>query len=322
MPFISLPSSRSSIIGSVTISPISTEGEHQYNIAGTYNWTAPAGVSLVSVVAIGGGAGGSGGWGPGGAGGGLAYKNNISVTPGQSYTVVVGSGGAGAVDDGDNSIWSMAVGSNGGESYFISTSTIRASGGTAGQTTSPYPSVGGTNLAGDGGGSGGLSETSGSGYHWAGGGAGGYSGTGGRSGSSGSAYTGWSGQNYSGNPGAGGGGGAGGMLTDHKPPGGGGGVGFFGEGTSGSGGNGYITAVTGTNGGGGGSGGSDGSHSSFVTYDPGAAGGNYGGGGGCGYTTGGAGGVGAVRIIWGTSTRSFPSTNVNLASSNGNVSTN
>ena len=82
MPFISLPSSRSSIIGSVTISSTSTEGEHQYNIAGTYNWTAPAGVSLVSVVAIGGGAGGSGGWGPGGAGGGLACVRRSSGSPG------------------------------------------------------------------------------------------------------------------------------------------------------------------------------------------------------------------------------------------------
>lgn len=48
--------------------------------------------------------GGNGGWPGGGAagawaigwaggGGGLAYRNNIPVTPGQSYTVVVGSGG-------------------------------------------------------------------------------------------------------------------------------------------------------------------------------------------------------------------------------------
>lgn len=29
----------------------------------------------------------------GGGGGGLSYKNNIQVTPGQTYTVVVGSGG-------------------------------------------------------------------------------------------------------------------------------------------------------------------------------------------------------------------------------------
>ena len=39
-----------------------------------------------------GGGGGNGGGGNGG-GGGLAYKNNISVTPGTSYTVIVGIGG-------------------------------------------------------------------------------------------------------------------------------------------------------------------------------------------------------------------------------------
>lgn len=40
----------------------------------------------------GGGATGPGG-GYGGGGGGLAYKNNITVTPGTSYTIVVGLGG-------------------------------------------------------------------------------------------------------------------------------------------------------------------------------------------------------------------------------------
>jgi len=34
------------------------------------------------------------GGGGGGAGGGLVWKNNISVTPGSTYTVVVGDGGA------------------------------------------------------------------------------------------------------------------------------------------------------------------------------------------------------------------------------------
>jgi len=46
----------------------------------------------------GGGAGGQGGGGSvsSGGGGGLAWKNNISTTPGNSYTVVVGVGGAGS----------------------------------------------------------------------------------------------------------------------------------------------------------------------------------------------------------------------------------
>jgi hypothetical protein len=68
-------------------------GQSQYTTPGTYTWVAPAGVCSVSAVAIGGG-GSSTGYGSGtGAGGGLAWKNNIPVTPGQSYTVFVGSGG-------------------------------------------------------------------------------------------------------------------------------------------------------------------------------------------------------------------------------------
>ena len=73
-------------------------GQQAYTTAGTYTWVAPAGVTSVSVVAVGGGgAGGIGSSairdGGGGGGGALAYKNSISVTPGTSYTVVVGAGG-------------------------------------------------------------------------------------------------------------------------------------------------------------------------------------------------------------------------------------
>ena len=45
-----------------------------------------------------GGGGGSGTLTVGGVGGGLGYKNNITIVPGNSYTVVVGSGGAGGLD--------------------------------------------------------------------------------------------------------------------------------------------------------------------------------------------------------------------------------
>ena len=66
-----------------------------FGTPGTFSWTAPAGVTSVSVVAIGGGGGGGGGYhgAGGGGGGGLAYTNNIPVTSGQAYTVVVGAGG-------------------------------------------------------------------------------------------------------------------------------------------------------------------------------------------------------------------------------------
>ena len=66
-----------------------------YTTAGTYSWVAPAGVTSVSVVAVGGGAGGGGyrccctsiATVHGGGGGGLGYQNNLTVVPGNSYSV-------------------------------------------------------------------------------------------------------------------------------------------------------------------------------------------------------------------------------------------
>jgi len=82
-------------------------GQESFTTPGTYQWTAPAGITKVSVVAVGGGGGGqtsTQAWNAvsscGGAGGGLGWKNNIPVTPGQSYTVVVGAGGDGLSSDG------------------------------------------------------------------------------------------------------------------------------------------------------------------------------------------------------------------------------
>jgi len=89
----SYPSAASNSVTPVAI------GQQAYTTAGTYSWVAPAGVTSVSVVAVGGGGAGGGGhpfYGSGGGqGGGLGYGNNISVTPGTSYAVIVGVGGAG-----------------------------------------------------------------------------------------------------------------------------------------------------------------------------------------------------------------------------------
>jgi len=80
----------------------------------TYTWTAPAGVWRVSVVAVGGGGGGSYQWsGGGGAGGGLAWANDIKVTPGVAYTVQAGGGGPRIRNTYDN-------GARGGDSFFRS----------------------------------------------------------------------------------------------------------------------------------------------------------------------------------------------------------
>lgn len=101
----------------ITMKPI-REGEVSFTIPGTYSWTAPVGVTSVSAVAI--GAGSSGCIFGGGGGGGLGWKNNITVVPGQTYTVVVGNGGIGS---GGTS------GSPGGQSYFIDASTVQGGGG-------------------------------------------------------------------------------------------------------------------------------------------------------------------------------------------------
>ncbi len=77
-------------------------GSTVVSTAGTYTWLCPAGVTTIHVDCYGaGGGGGSGSFpGVGGAegGGGGAYAGRVAVpvTPGNSYTFVVGAGGLGA----------------------------------------------------------------------------------------------------------------------------------------------------------------------------------------------------------------------------------
>jgi len=278
-------------------SPPIGPGQQAYTAAGTYSWVAPAGVTAVSVVAI--GAGGTGWFLCGnilsGSGGGLGYKNNISVTPGSSYPVVVGARAG------------FPNGGAGGQSFFNSAGTVAGNGGAQGS--------GGGTFVGDGGGNGGngrgvASNTGSSNAGVGGGGAGGYSGgggTGGRANCGGS---------DAGSSGCGGGAGGGsvptaGGMTQCFGPGAGGGVGIFGQGSSGAGG----SFTQGQRGGRGGSGGGNGSCQCACLGDAGL----YGGGGSFWRysptsTNANRGAGGAVRIIWagtgsGCVARSFPSTN-------------
>jgi hypothetical protein len=228
-------------------------GEQAYTTPGTFSWTAPAGVTSVSVVCVGGGGNGSTASFGGGGGGGLGWKNNISVTPGQSYTVVVGNSGE--------------------TSYFSSTSIVAGYGGSTSTGTS-----GGTggSYTGDGGGNGGVGGVAGDANSRAGaGGAGGYSGNGGNGGSYSGGWT----VSTAGTGGAGGGGGNG--YYSGRVGGGGGGVGILGEGASGSGG-GFVSNSSGYRG----QGGSGGEGGSQI-----ATGGAYGGGGGNESGSGGQGAV-------------------------------
>lgn len=67
---------------------------------GSGTWTAPAGITSIKLLMVGGGGGGGNnrgnGNGGGGGGGGIVYHPSVSVTPGQSYSYSVGSGGVAA----------------------------------------------------------------------------------------------------------------------------------------------------------------------------------------------------------------------------------
>lgn len=131
---------------------VNTWGSAWFISPTTTTWTPPLpGIKKVHVAAIGGGSAGIGNYGAGttvysGAGGGYGYKNNIPVTYGTSYTVVVGGGGTAA--NTANSTGNGTYGGAGGNSYFISTSIVcgnGASGSYAGASygSSGYPGTGG-----------------------------------------------------------------------------------------------------------------------------------------------------------------------------------
>lgn len=115
--------------------------------AGTYYWTVPEGCTEVDVFLVGGGAGAadsvagcggytktfksdSDGWKDGGA---------VSVTPGESITIIVGAGGIGTTSN-------AAIGGNGGYSQFKN-SSYRASGAYGGTSSNS----GTSNVGGSGG---------------------------------------------------------------------------------------------------------------------------------------------------------------------------
>ena len=134
-----------------------------FNTSGS--WVAPTGVTSVTVEVWGGGgkggdASGSGEQeGGGGGGGAYSIKNSIAVTPGNSYSYVVGAGATGS--------------SAGGNSYFINTSTVLAKGGNSVATNSTGGVSGGSSGSGVGdtkfsGGSG-ANASSGSNYGGGGG---------------------------------------------------------------------------------------------------------------------------------------------------------
>ena len=291
-------------------------GEVVFTSPGTYTWTAPFYVTQVSAVCIGGGGAGQAKKSAtrsnvrGGAGGGLGWKNNIPVTPGQTYTIVVGAGALGAVTSSSLTDEAFPT-ENGGDSYFIDPSVVKGGGGASASANVLYAPGG--DYVGQGGGTGGFGSDgdsfAGWGFTGGGGGAGGYTGNGGNPGGSS--------QGREPEPGQGGAGGGGGSITSGYDlnfgcGAGGGGTGIFGQGTNGTAGSNAVNYPTG---GAGGSGGDMGIRVAG-TFSGNVAGGQFGGGGAAtAFDTvpmivkGTAGASGAVRIIWGTD-REFPSKNV------------
>ena len=140
----------------------------------TYTFTAPAGITSVCAVAVGGGGSGAvaGTGASAGGGGGLGWRNYISVSPGNSYTVVVGGGGTSTISN-----YYPVPGNSGADSYFIDINTVKGGGGGNGKVSGA--SSGGT-FYGQGGGNGGAggidTTTSRDAQGSGGGGAGGYAG--------------------------------------------------------------------------------------------------------------------------------------------------
>ena len=276
-------------------------GNQEYTSSGTYTFTVPSGIENICVVCVGaGGKSGIGNSGQAGGGGALAWKNNITVTPGSTGTVTVGAPGNHSGNNGNSG--GLSKFNYNGVDYAIANG---GGGGNGDGNQSGGNAGGGGSIGGDvdGGGAGGAGGQDSQNFGGpGGGGAGGYTGKGGDGATSqtngGNAVTG-----QAGSGGGGGGGGKGGQSE--VGGGGGGGVGIFGLGSSGSGGTGHGNG-SGSPGNPGNSG-SNGNNGGGGQGNNGGSGGTYGGGhGGPQSSASGNGpGQGAVRIIWGTG-KSFP----------------
>lgn len=108
--------------------------------ANTTTWTAPAGVTAVKITAVGGGGGGGGSLsnssGSAQGGNGATCIAVVSVTPGTTYIVTVGSGGIGVNNNYTNG--TGGTGATGGETWFgVSSGSklVSCTGGTGSSVT-------------------------------------------------------------------------------------------------------------------------------------------------------------------------------------------
>lgn len=224
--------------------PAPRSGLTKLYFTGNTTWTCPEGIYTILLIGCGGGGGGSGsqaGASNGGAAGGAALQqtSSIDVVPGVTYTITIGSGGAGSIKQN-------SYASDGGQTIFANGgSTLFTANGAAGAKNNiPGACLSGvyiTDTNDSGIGSGGISDggqaTNGSknsiGQYSGGtkgntpnpgaGGGAGPQGSGGNGGNGVSSGTNNNGSNASDNTGAGGGGAGG--STNASSPGGNGGAG-------------------------------------------------------------------------------------------------
>jgi hypothetical protein len=233
--------------------PTQPSGTQSFSTPGTYTFQVPAGVTAITLEAWGGGGGGGGGGGShlnnttaggGGGGGSGGYSKTVAlaVTPLESFTVTVASGGNGG-NGGTTAPGIGAPGSNGvnggtttitrntsGSQILIATGGQRGTGGDGSSANPLFFGTGGPGGTGNSAGANGTAGTLASNAGGKGGNApsGGTGGTGGVAGNNGQGGEGSVGST----PGAGGGGGGGGngSLSSN-----------FSGGTGGKGGNGRAT---------------------------------------------------------------------------------
>lgn len=231
MPLLgSLGAGSSKGFGRIKKDTSSTVSFVEFTTPGTYSWIVPDGVNTIGALAIGAGASGAGP-GPGGGGGGLRYYNNMPVTPGQEYTIRVGSPGGVYQGTGNNGV-------AGQDSYLaLIGNQVLVGGGGAGVNQFSFTGGGGGtgstitgNIGGGNGGNGGQYTEFGGGGG-GGGGAGGYKGAGGNGGDGGN-NSGGSGTAGTAGSGGGGSGGAGGADNQNGTDGSG--VGILGLGSVGN----------------------------------------------------------------------------------------
>lgn len=161
------------------------DGTQAFTTSGSGLWTVPSGVTNIGFMAIGGGGAGPaasiGHYSSGGGGGAIGFKNNITVTPGQTISFSIGAGGSGASGNGGNTSISIggatytAGGGTAGSSAAMSSGTLLA-GGAGGGATGAWD---GSHSGGPGGDTFRLAGSSTGAVSGGGGGAGGMGGTGG-----------------------------------------------------------------------------------------------------------------------------------------------